>query len=318
MKMENEKKNRTILRHPKITDDWLRVTGQTNAHDLARHLSKARPDTFAWEEGSGTLRYARSLHAQGGISLSYARRNQEALDAPQSDSRDSKDFMLEVPGHHADELLPVLRDHADARTFQAPRRDLAITARFDLDVCAQVYTWWTELLDKELRRPAWRLGPDGSPWNSVTLQTHQKPSKAPRFALLYDKHAESPDEFTEPGTLRFEFRFQAEKAAQKKAVFNADAELLLRSWRLSRKALELLSNNPQAKSFTWTEPAQDSDLETMTLRLLASYGPTLVRGMKNDPAGYLRTLALGALLQATAAPINDHAHPVSLSAPQAA
>jgi hypothetical protein len=301
--MKTVSKSRTTLRNVNPHDDWLRVTGQADAHDLARFLQHQRPDSFAWEEGSATTRYARSLRADGGVSLAYARRNRDGLNAPQSDSRDSRDFMLEVPGHHARDLLPILRTHATARTMQCPRRDLAVTARFDPADCSQIYRTWADLLASELRRPCYRLGPDGADWESVSLQTHPRQSAAPRFAILYDKHAHDAEQYPDPGTLRFEFRWQPDKQHQKRALFESDALPVLFSWRLSMKAVELLLNAPQSRSFAWTKPRPDADLETMTRRLLESYGPTIARGLHKP--GYLETLALAALLQANNNPRPD-------------
>lgn len=313
--MPRDSKNRTILRNVNPHDDWLRVTGQTDAHDFAKWLAAARPDSFAWEEGPATTRYARSLRAEGGISLAYGRRNRDALNAPQSDTRDSRDFMLEVPGWHARDLLPMLREYHAARTFQCPRRDLAITARFDPADCPQIYRTWADLLRNELRRPCHRIGPDGHDWERVSLQTHPRQADAPRFAILYDKHGHDPEQYPDAGTLRFEFRFQPEKQHQKRALFDSDPLPLLFSWRLSMKAVELLLNAPQSRSFAWTKPRPDADLETMTARLLASYGPTLVRGLHKP--GYLQSLALAALLQAYDPSPSTEAQPASLSAPQA-
>lgn len=229
--------------------------------------------------------------------------------------------MLEVPGRHARELLPRLRTHAASRSFQAPRRDICITVRFALEDCSQVYRTWSDLLASELRRPCFRIGPDGNDWEAVSLQTHPRQAGAPRFAILYDKHAQNPEEYPDPGTLRFEFRFQPEKQHQKRALFEADAMALLFSWRLSLKAIELLLNAPQSRSFAWNRPKYDSDLETMTLHLLASYGPTLARGLtQKNAAAYLHTLALAALLQANGASQADDlapARPVSLEAEEA-
>ncbi len=280
-------------------DDFLRVTGQANAHHLARFLATAQPGTFAWEEGRETRRYARSLLSDGGISLAYGRRNQDGYSAPQSDTRDSRDFCLEVPGHHCRKLLPLLREYPDAKTMQCPRRDVAITLGFDPSDCSQIYRTWSDLLQDQIGHPAHRIGPDGNDWESISLQTHVKQANAPRFAILYDKHAQAPAQFTDPGTLRFEFRFTPDKQPQKRKVFEAEPMALLLSWRLSRKALELLLNAPQPRTFAWTEPKPDADLETMTLRLLHSYGPTIFRGIsQKDSAGYLTTLALASLLQA--------------------
>ena len=316
--MQPTKKNATILRSINPQDDYLRVTGQADAHDLARYLARHRPDSFAWEDGSPTTRYARSLRSEGGIALAFGRRNQDGLNAPQSDSRDSRDFMLEVPGYHARDLLPILREYPAAAAFQCPRRDICITARFDPQDCEQVYSTWRDLLASELKRPAYRLGPDGSCWESVSLQTHPKQAGQPRFAILYDKHAQNPAEYPDLGTLRFEFRFQPDKQHQKRALFTAEPLALLFSWRLALKAIELLLNAPQTRSFAWTMPKPDDDLETMTRNLLASYAPTLRRGLHAAGPDYLRVLALAALLQANDATTRDEAHPVSLCAPQAA
>jgi hypothetical protein len=222
--------------------------------------------------------------------------------------------MLQVPGYHARSLLPVLREYPAARTMQCPRRDLAITVRFDPAECGQVYRTWSDLLASELRRPCHRIGPDGSEWESVSLQTHVAQSQSIRFAILYDKHGEDPAQYPDAGTLRFEFRFQPGKSYQKRVLFDSEPLPILFSWRLSLKAIELLLNAPQARSFAWTMPRPDADLETMTERLLASYGPTIFRGLHKP--GYLDVLALAALLQAAVRYLSVQAEPASLSAPE--
>lgn len=281
-----------------LHDDYLTVTGTTDPQGIARFLEAERPDSFAWEDSGPNKRYARSLTSHGGILLGYGRRNRDGLNAPQSDTRDSDDWMLQVPGHHARDLAPLLLSHPMSGTMQASRRDVAFTFR-PVDP-ANAYRCVSELIERFIRRRAHRIGPDGpvDGWEAVTLQTHEKPSQAPQFLILYDKHAESPAEYPQPGTLRLEARFMPEKKERKQQLLRATPGELFRSWRLSRHALELLLTKPLERSFQWHRPTPDDDLDKLTQALLHSYGPTLRRGLARSGAAYLEVVALAALLQA--------------------
>lgn len=279
-----------------LCDDFLRITGLADAHALARWLTNFDEATYAWEQGKGSTRYAQSLLAEGGILLCYGRRNQDQLDAPQSDTRDSKDIMLEVPGRPSSPLLARLRESYFAPFLQVPRRDIQIT--FRAKDPEHVYRTFSDLVASHLRRPCHRIGPDGSPWPAVTLQTHEKQAGHPRFAILYDKHAQNPDEYPERGTLRIEFRFQPEKQAQKRALFERSHDDILNAWSLSRHVLEWLTLLPREKSFAWIEPAADAEFDAKTLALLHSYGPTISRGIAKYGRSWLERLALATLLQA--------------------
>jgi len=283
---------------PKIdlADDFLRITGICDAHALARWLTTFDEDTYAWEQGRGSTRYAQSLLAEGGIFLNFGRRNRDQLDTPQSDTRDSKDIMLEVPGRPSAPLLERLRQSYFAPFLQVPRRDIQCT--FRAHDPSHVYRIFSALVGGHLRRPCHRIGPDGSDWQGVSLQTHVKQAGQPRFAILYDKHAQDPDQYPEPGTLRIEFRFQPEKQSQKRALFERSHDDIINAWSLSRHILEVLTLLPREKSFAWIEPTPDAEFDAKTLALLHSYGPTIYRGIARHGHQWLERLALATLLQA--------------------
>lgn len=278
-----------------LVDDYLKVTGTGDPLELASWLEAADPAMFAWTTGNPTRRYSQSLAADGGIFLAFGRRRPDGLEAPQSDARDSDDWLLEVPGKSAAGLLQRLQKHHRAAFMQCPRRDIAWT--FRPDDPAHVYAVLDDLIAQDFGRRAWRHGPSGEPWQSVTLQTHPKPSQAPRFVILYDKHAQDPDCYPDLGTLRLEFRFTPEKKPQKLALFWESAERTIDSWRFARRCLEAVAVQPRAKSFTWLPPSPDAEFEKLTRCLVQSYGPTIRQGISRQGSDYLRLLAIAAMLQ---------------------
>lgn len=296
-----------------LTDDYLTVTAPSGPLEIARHLAREKPDTFTWETSGPTKRYACSLVAPGGILLAYGKRNQDGLNAPQSDSRDSDDWMLQVPGKNAHDLATVLLAHPLGPTMQAPRRDIAFTARFDDP--AHVYDLFADLVQVHLKREPHKLGPRSEPWRSVTLQTHETPSKVERAIVLYDKHAQDPDTFPDDRTIRLEIRLTPKDKPDKHALLRATRHDVVTSWRTARKVLEVLLACPLDKSFTWNAAPLDAfDLDAMTRHLVGSYGPTLRAGIAKHGAAYLGKLALAALLQANDLPHAAEALPESLSA----
>ncbi len=300
-------------------DDWITVTGQGHPLTLARDLHESDPDRFDFVPGPGTRNYSLSLQAPKGILLRYGVRNGQGLNAEQSDTRDSDGWCLEVPGDPAPATLQWLRRHPFARSMQVSRRDVALTWRpMEPD---HVYAMWKEWILIRLRRPATKYGPADADWQACSLYTHplRLPNPPPRSAILYDKHAESPDEYPDPGTLRLEFRFRPDKAAQKLATFLATPDELLNSWNLSRGFVGILRNETRHKSFRWLAPAPDDDLDRLTLSLLRSYAPTIAKGIARFGRDYLDTLTLAAaLLQASPTPPADAAAPGDIAAPQAA
>jgi hypothetical protein len=282
-----------------LVDDYLKVTGSGDPLQLARWLEALDPIRFAWTTGNPTRRYSQSLAADGGVFLAFGRRRQDGLEAPQSDARDSDDWLLEVPGKAAAGLLLELRKHDRAAAMQCPRRDIAWT--FRPDDPGFVYEILDDLIAEDFGRAGWRLGPSGARWESVSLQTHQKPTQAPRFVILYDKHAADPDSYPDHGTIRIEFRFMPEKKPQKAALFWESADRVLDSWRFARRCLEVIAVQPRAKSFTWLPPSPDAEFEKLTRALVHSYGPTIRRGLSRMGGDYLHLVALAALLQETAA-----------------
>jgi hypothetical protein len=195
----------------------------------------------------------------------------------------------------------MLQEHEDCRSMQAPRVDICTT--FRPEDPAHVYQLIRELIMREFGRPAHRIGPDGVEWQGVTLQTHEKQACAPRFLILYDKHARSPEEYPEPGTLRLEVRLQPDKKLDKLRCFWESPDRLLDSWRFARVVREVIEGVPRAKSFAWNPPSQEADFERMTAHLIASYGPTILRGVAKHGADYLRVLCMAAALQ-SAAPVS--------------
>lgn len=301
--MQNETNTHgTTLRHPAIRDDYLIVTSQQgDPLRIARYLADELPHVFAWEQGKPTKRYATSLASAAGVYLAYGRRSaDDYLNAPQSAARDSTDWKLEVPGEAAHLVRPVLLAHPLAASMQAPARDVQITARFHDADATQIYATFNDLVQITFGRAASHYGPHDAAWEGVTLYTHPlRGPKAPRTLVLYDKHSESPDEYPDRGTLRFEVRLRPDKAHAKRSLLTATPAECFRSWRFSRTVLELLTNSPQIKApFRWYEPKADDDLETATANLLRSYGPTLLRGLHAAGLDYLHRLALAALLQA--------------------
>lgn len=279
-----------------LKTDYIRVTGQTDATRLATWLAEQRPDLFAWEAGRPSRRYASSLISEGGVMLQYGRRNADGLDCPQSDTRDSDDFCLEVPGDASSPVLVMLQGHVDSRAFQCARRDVCAT--FRPKDPAHVYRVFSDLVLGAFGRPPRFIGPDGAAWEGVSLQTHEKQALGPRFAILYDKHAESPDEYTDAGTLRLEFRFQPEKKEQKRLAFLVSNDQLVDSWRFARNVCEVMTNQPREKSFTWLPPSPDREFMSKVQSLIRSYGPTMALGISRHGRAFLDAVALASVLQA--------------------
>lgn len=273
--------------------DYVRVTGRSDPLELARWLEGLDP-AFTWEAGRPTRRYAASLVGQGGVVLAYARRNADGLDAPQSDSRDSSDWCLEVPGRWSGAAREALQRHPACGTMQAPRVDVCRTWRPDDP--AHVYAVVRELIAHDFGRPAHRIGPDGAEWEGVTIQTHARPAEAARAVVLYDKHAQSPDEYPTQGTIRLEVRLQPDKAPDKRRCFWESPERLLDSWRFARRLREVLEGQPRGRSWAWHQACRDGELDRLTRHLLASYGRTIFRGIARDGVAYLHRLAWAAIL----------------------
>lgn len=278
----------------RISDDFLRITGTLDAIEFARWLSNQRPEIFAWEAGNPSSRYAASLRAEGGVFLAYGRKNRDGLDAPQSDTRDSSEFCLEIPSSKADGLLDLLRTHPRQAEMQCTRRDIAVTWL----PCqpAHVYSLVRDVFRGTLRRAPHRIGPDRQYWRGVSLQTHPQQAGVPRFAILYDKHAQSPDEYPDDGTVRLEFRWQPEKKQQKRACFEASMDALLDSWSLARCLVEVLTLEPRKKSFAWLPDTPERDFEKKVAALLHSYGPTIYRGVLARGRDFLGELVVAAAL----------------------
>ena len=309
--------------------DYIRVTGRGDPLRLAQWLEPIDPAAFAWTAGKPTRRYAASLLAPHGIALAYGARNAEGLDCPQSDTRDSSDWCLEVPGRLSNNVRSLLHVHPDCRTMQAPRIDICRTW-LPRDP-AHVYTLLRELIVQGFGRPAHRIGPDGVDWQAVTLQTHEKQADAPRFLILYDKHSRSPDEYPAPGTLRLEVRLQPDKKHDKLRCFWESPDRLLDAWRFARTVREVIEAVPRAKSFPWNPPSPEADFERMTAYLVASYGPTICQGIAKHGADYLHLLGIASALQAAprrdlapaprpavpAAPASDQSEAVTAARPGA-
>lgn len=279
-----------------LQTDFIRVTGKTDATKLARWLAEIEPMAFAWEVGTSTRRYAASLIASDGVLLQYGRRNADGLDCPQSDTRDSQEFVLEVPGALSARVLESLRQHSDASGFQCARRDVCAT--FKPKDPGHVYEMFSDLVLHEFGRPADHKGPRNEPWQSVSLATHEKQCMAPRYAILYDKHAKSPDEFPEVGTLRLEFRWQPEKKAQKQIAFFATDDELVNSWRFARNTLEVMAGVPREKSFTWLQKNPEAEFFAKFQALVHSYGPTIFRGINKHGNAFMQALAWASIIQA--------------------
>lgn len=294
-----------------LLDDYWRITGRTRPLDLARWLHRRKREVFDWMPEKGTRRYACSLAAPGGIRLAFG-----LAEAGQSrePNNDRQEFCLDVPGQPAAALRYMLSDHPEFGDWQAARRDIAFTFRSPDP--AHVYRCFAEYTAAYMYRPAHRIGPDGSDYVAVSLQTHEKQAGNPRFAILYHKHAQNPQEYPDPDTLRIEFRFQPEKKEQKQALLAQTAEAVIRSWRYARSMMEILLGLPLDRSYTW-QPRQDNDdLEHLTLNLVRSYGSTIARGLDQHGAAYLHTLALAVLLQTKGAAHAPAAIPADISAPQ--
>lgn len=299
-----------------LTDDYFTVTAPSGPLEIARYLAREKPDVFTWESSGPTKRYACSLTAPGGIQLAYGKRNRDGLNAPQSDTRDSDDWMLQVPGKNAHNLATVLLAHPLGPTMQAARRDIAFTARFDDP--AHVYDLFADLVQDNFKREPHKHGPRSEPWRGVTLQTHKIPSKVERCIVLYDKHAQDPDTFPDDRVIRLEIRLTPKDKPDKLALLRCTRHQAVTSWRTARKVLEVLTACTLDKSFAWNAtPPAAFDLDAMTRHLVGSYGPTIRAGLAQHGAAYLGKLALAALLQANDATPAAEAHPGSLSAPQA-
>jgi hypothetical protein len=235
--------------------------------------------------------------------LKYGRRQADNLTCPQSEARDADEFCLEVPGAASARILDLLQGHHHQVNFQCARRDVCLTFRpTDPE---HVYKLFADLVlmggfkdDEGKPRPAFRIGPDGSAWQACSLQTHQKQSDAPRFAILYDKHAQNPDEYPDPGTLRLEFRWQPEKKEQKRIAFTASDADLVDSWRFARMVLEVLTGQPRHKSLTYRPKSPDADFIAKTSAMVHSFGGHVAQGLNLHGPAFLIAVALASILQA--------------------
>lgn len=281
---------------PSLKTDYVRVTGQTDPIRLAKWIERFEP-SIVFEVGSPAGRYAASLFAPGGVMLKYGRRNADGLTCPQSDARDAEEFCLEVPGASSASILDLLQGHHHQANFQCARRDVCMT--FRPEDPEHIYRLFADLVLSggfKGGRPAHRIGPDGALWESCSLQTHQQQSFAPRFAILYDKHSQNPDEYPDYGTLRLEFRWQPEKKEQKRIAFIASDSDLVDSWRFARTVLEVLTGQPRQKSLTYRPKGPDSDFLGKVQALVRSYGPTIALGVRNQGPAFLQSLALASVL----------------------